>query len=124
VAAASKTATSAGLVISVSGAGTVTSQKPTAGTLVEPGTSVLVTAEDGGPKIPKEYQVKLSTISSIEDPAKRNALRLLITQIANAVDTTASHMRLSVEITVAPETMDTLKDAADNAGAAISTTEI
>jgi len=124
VAAASYAVAAVGLMISVSGDGTVTSQKPAAGTQVDAGTTIAISAESGGVKSPSEYQVKLSTITSIEDAAKRNALRLLITQIANAVDTTASHMRLSVEITVAPETMDTLKEAADNAGAAVSTTEI
>jgi len=47
-----------------------------------------------------------------------------VNQIANAIDTTASHIRLTVEVTVAGSTKDTLCDAAKNAGASSSVTDL
>jgi len=122
---------SAGLMVSASGAGNVTTQAPFAGAQLEPGAVVSLTAavgggiKDGGnAKAASEYQVKISTITSIDDTTKRNALRLLITQLANAIDTTASHIRLTVEVTVPAETKEILEDAAKSAGASASSTEI
>lgn len=131
VAVAAKTIEDAGLVVSVSGTGNITQQSPAAGSQVDAGTTVTVTASvggggagSGGAGSPAEYQVKVSTITSIDDRLHRDALRLLLTQIANAVDDGATHLRLSVEVTVDRTTKDSLKDAADNAGASASVTDL
>jgi hypothetical protein len=118
-----------GLTVSATGLGIVTTQSVSAGTQVDPGSTVTLTVSPaagggfGGSGAP-EYQVKLSTITSIDDTVKRDALRLLVNQIANAIDTTASHIRLTVEVTVAGSTKDTLCDAAKNAGASSSVTDL
>jgi hypothetical protein len=56
---------------------------------------------------------RISTITSIDEPAKRDALRLLVTQIANAIDdTTVSYIAFSVD------------EAAKNAGISSSVTDL
>jgi hypothetical protein len=126
---ATKAMEDAGLTVSAMGLGTVATQSLSAGTQVDPGSTVTLTVTSaggggvGGSGTP-EYQVKLSTITSIDDTVKRDALRLLVNQIANAIDTTASHIRLTVEVTVAGSTKDTLCDAAKNAGASSSVTDL
>lgn len=131
VATATKTIEGAGLGVSFSGSGNVTQQSPAAGAQVAAGTTITVTASAGGggagaggAGAPAEYQVKISTITSIEDQPHRDALRLLLTQIANAVDDGASHLRLSVEVTVEGATKDSLENAADNARASASVTDL
>ena len=118
-----------GLVASVAGTGTVTAQTPPAGVQIEPGSTVTATAvsgghTDGGVSRPTEFQVKVTTISSIDDTAKRDAVRLLVTQIANAIDTSASHVRLTAEVTVTAASKETLTEAANNAGASVSITKL
>lgn len=81
-------------------------------------------SDQGHGNAPIEYQVRVSTITSIDDTAKREALRHLINQIANAVDTSASHIRLTVDVTVKDAAKDALRQAADNAGTSVSITEI
>jgi hypothetical protein len=129
VAMATSTIEAAGLVVSVTGAGNVTTQTPGADIQVDAGSTVMVTAvaggqAGGGSTQPAEYQVKVTTITSIDDVAKRDAVRLLVTQIANAIDTTASHVRLTAEITVTDASKDSLTEAANNAGASVSITEL
>lgn len=129
VATAITTIEAGGLVASVAGAGSVTAQTPAPGVQVEPGSVVGVTAVSsgqttGGLGLATEFQVKLTTITSIDDTAKRDAVRLLVTQLANAIDTSASHLRLTAEVTVTGASKDTLVEAADNAGASISITEL
>jgi hypothetical protein len=119
----------AGLTVSAAGLGIVAAQSLSAGTQVDPGSTVTLTVTPAGGGSPggsgtPEYQVKLSTITSIDDTVKRDALRLLVNQIANAIDTTASHIRLTVEVTVTGSTKDTLCDAAKNAGASSSVTDL
>ena len=129
VEAATKMAAEAGLTVSAVGSGTVATQSPSAGMRVDSGSTVTLTMVHtggggaGGSGV-AEYQVKISTITSIEDTAKRDALRLLVNQIANAIDTTASHIRLAVEVTVTAVTKDTLCAAANNVGATSSVTEL
>lgn len=129
--AAVRTIEDAGLAASVSGSGNVTHQSPVAGSKADVGAAVTLTAAaggggagGGGAASPAEYQVKLSTITSIDDATHRDALRLLLTQIAHAIDTNASHLRLSVEVTVDGPMKDLLKDAAGNAGASAAVTDL
>ena len=127
---ATDTMRAAGLVVAASGGGNVVQQSPVAGSRVAVGTTITLTASAGGGSVgtgitaPPEFQVKVSTITSIDNDAHRDALRLLITQIANAIDTCASHLRLSVEVTVDESTRDSLKQAADNAKASSSVTDL
>ena len=129
VEAATRVLAEAGLTVSAAGSGTAATQSPSAGMRVDSGSTValtLVPTGGGGADGSEiaEYQVKISTITSIEDTAKRDALRLLVNQISNAIDTTASHIRLAVEVTVAAVTKDKLCDAANNADATSSVTEL
>ena len=78
---------------------------------------------DGG-TAPSEYQVRVSTISTLDDTVLRDALRLLVTQIANAIDTGASHIRLTAEVTVDDASRQALEQAADNASVTVSVTEL
>jgi hypothetical protein len=126
---AKKAIEDAGLTVSAAGLGIVETQSLSAGTQVDPGSTVTLTvtpAGGGGPggSGTPEYQVKLSTITSIDDTTKRDALRLFVNQIANAIDTTASHIRLTVEVTVTGPTKDTLCEAAKSAGASSSVTDL
>ena len=129
IAAATAVVEAAGLVVSAIGTGNVTTQTPSPDVQADLGTAVTVTAVSGaqpgsGSVQPTEYQVKMTTITSIDDTAKRDAIRLLVTQIANAIDTAASHVRLTAEVTVTAALKDTLTEAANNAGASVSITEL
>jgi hypothetical protein len=128
VEAATKVIADAGFAVSAPGSGTVATQSPVAGTQAEAGSTVTLTATPAaggatGPGV-AEYQVKVSTITSLDETAKRDALRLLVTQIANAIDGTASHIKLTVEVTVAGSMKDKLCEAAENAGASSSVTDL
>jgi hypothetical protein len=129
VEAARKALADAGLTVSATGSGIVTTQSPSADMQVDFGSMVALTlvpagGVGGGGSGIAEYQVKISTITSIEDTPKREALRLLVNQISNAIDTTASHIRLAVEVTVSDVTKDKLCEAANNADATSSVTEL
>jgi len=127
---ATNTVRAAGLVVAASGSGNIVQQSPVAGSVVDADTTITLTASAGGGSVgsgsiaPAEFQVKVSTITSIDDGAHRDALRLLLTQIANAIDTSASHLRLSVEVTVDASTRDSLQQASDNAKASSSVTDL
>jgi hypothetical protein len=118
----------AGLTISVSGAGNVVTQIPAAGSRLPAGATITVTAVAGGGgtggAAATEYQVRVSTISALDETVVRDALRLLVTQIANAIDAGASHIRLTAEVTVDDPSREALEDAAKLAGVTLSVTEL
>jgi hypothetical protein len=129
IATATTTIEAVGLVAAVIGAGNVITQAPLAGVSIDLGSTVNLAAASGGQggggsTEPSEYQVKVTTIASIDDTAQRDAIRLLVTQIANAIDNAASHIRLTAEVTVTEASKDTLTEAANNAGASVSITEL
>jgi PASTA domain/Protein of unknown function (DUF499) len=118
--------TAAGLAATGTGDGTVVSQNPVAGTKSKEGDVVHVIASSGPAPtpIPTEFQVKISTITSIDDQSHRNALRLLLTQIANAIDGGASHIQLSAEVSVGEGAKQSLEQAAQGANAAVTVTDL
>ena len=126
VKAATDTLQSCGLVAVSSGDGVVTSQDFAVGSRVEAGSRVKLatSAEHPDPHTSTEFQVKVSTIATIDNVGVRDALRLLVTQVANAIDTGASHIQLSVEIAVGREAKDSLEQAARDANAAVTTTDL
>jgi hypothetical protein len=119
----------AGLAISLSGGGNVITQTPAAGSQLTAGATITVTAAaggggTGGGGAATEYQVRVSTISALDETVLRDALRLLVTQIANAIDTGASHIRLTAEVTVDDTSRQALEEAAKQAGVTLSVTEL
>jgi hypothetical protein len=115
-----------GLTITALGNGIVLSQEPAAGAHSRVGDLVHLDASSGpspGP-VPTEFQVKISTITSIDDQGHRNAVRLLLTQMANAVDSGASHLQLSAEITVGEGSKQTLEQVAQDANASVTVTDL
>ena len=75
---------SVGLYLVGSGEGHAVSQRPAAGT--------------GSQFSESEFQVTLSLTKSMSDDSKRNSARQLLRELADAVDTDASHLTLSVKI--------------------------
>jgi PASTA domain len=116
---------SAGLVAEEHGHGTVVSQSPDPGAKAASGAVVQLTATaEPPPPTATEFQVKVSTISSIDEPGLRAALRLLVTQIANAIDGGASHIQISVEITVDEGAKQSLEQAARDANASVAVIDL
>jgi hypothetical protein len=122
---ASTALVSAGLFAEAHGQGTVASQSPDPGAEAASGSVVTLTATAEPPPVtPTEFLVKVSAISSIDEPGLRAALRLLVTQIANAIDGGASHIQFSVEITVDERARQSLEQSARDANATVAVTDL
>ncbi len=56
-------------------------------------------------------------MTSLGDPNTRNAVRMLLNALANAVDDGVSHIQVSIKITATTATKDRIVGRADAAGA-------
>jgi hypothetical protein len=114
-----------GLVPVGDGEGTVATQFPQAGVSVEPGSSIMLkVAGDFGGATTAEHQVSITVTTSLADGTRRDPLRLLFNALANAVDESASHVQMTVKITLPTDAKD---DVVARAGAVtphVSTTEL
>ena len=99
--------------------GVVAEQDPAPGTRVDPGTTITLTlrptAADPKPS-PTEHQVALTITKSLSDSDTRYAVWRLVSTIADAIDTDASHIQMTIKLTTPTAAKDKITDAADNAG--------
>ena len=99
--------------------GLIADQAPTPGTPVEPGTTVTLTlqptAADPKPP-PTEHQVALTITKSLSDAEVRNAIWRLFNTIAEAIDTDASHIQMTIQVITPTTTKDKITKAAQQAG--------
>ena len=99
-------------------AGVVAEQDPAPGTRVDPGTTITLTlrptAADPEPS-PTEHQVALTITKSLSDSEVRIAIWRLFNTIADAIDTDASHIHMTIQLTTLTATKDNIVHAAENA---------
>ena len=100
-------------------AGVVAEQDPAPGARVEPGTTITLTlrptATDPKPS-PTEHQVALTITKSLSDSEVRNAIWRLFSTITDAIDTDASHIHMTIQLTTPTTTKDKIAEAAEQAG--------
>ena len=108
---------SIGLTSTSNGDGAIRSQSPGAGTLIARGSGVVIVVDGKVPMQTTEHQVSISTIKALRDDANaRDAIRNLLNEVKNAVDGDASHIQLSIKITVPTPMKDTIVARAEEAG--------
>lgn len=114
-----------GLWLSGYGDGAIATQVPEAGATVEPNTpvAVLFGGLDGGETI-VEHQVSITVTTSLADDSKRNPLRLLLNSLANAVDESASHVQMTLKITLPTDAKDEVVTKANAVTPHVSTTDL
>lgn len=98
--------------------GDVVQQDPTPGTRVGPGTTITLTLQPPGiPPKPAaaEHQVALTITKSLNDSYVRQACWRLFDAITQAVDTDASHVQLTIQLTAPTATKDNIVTAAESA---------
>ena len=103
--------------------GVVAEQDTSPGTRVDPGTTITIAlhpkADDPKPS-PTEQQVALTVTRSLSDSEVREAIWRLISTIATAIDSNASHIQMTVRLTAPTATTDTIVSAAEAAGLPIT----
>ena len=108
-------------------AGLVVEQTPAAGTRVEGGTTVGVTLRPTTAK-PKprssEHQVALTITSSLSDADVRNAVWSLFSAIAEVIDTDASHVQMTIQVTAPGASKDKIAEAAEAAGLPVTVRDL
>ncbi|MYA16109.1 MAG: DUF499 domain-containing protein [Gammaproteobacteria bacterium] len=112
----------AGLTVATATAGAtgvVTEQDASPGAHVDPGATITLTlqpkAADPKPS-PTEHQVALTITKSLSDAEVRNAIWRLFSTIADAIDTDASHIQMTIQLTTPTATKDKITEAAGQAG--------
>ena len=98
--------------------GVVVEQDPSPGTRLEPGTTITLTLRsrvtDRKPK-PTEHQVALTITKSLSDGDVRNAIWRLFSAIADAIDTDASHVHMTIQLTTPTAGKDKIVEATEGA---------
>lgn len=98
--------------------GVVAAQAPTPGTRVESGATITMTLQPTGEKpqsAPTEHQVTLTITKSLSDDEVRNAIWRLFNTIAEAIDTDASHIQMTIQVTAPSAATDKIAEAAERA---------
>ena len=114
-----------GLVPVGDGEGTVVTQFPQAGVTVEAGSSItLKVVGDNGDATTVEHQVSITVTTSLADDPKRDALRLLFIALANAVDESATHVQMTVKITLPTDVTDEVVAKAEAVTPHVSITDL
>ena len=107
----------AGLVGTSNGAGQITAQDPAAGTKLPSGATVTIKVHSKKPAPIQEHQVSVSVIRALrDDSSARDAVRNLLNEVKNAVDDDASHVQLSIKVTVPTAAKDKIMARAKEAG--------
>lgn len=98
--------------------GNVIEQDPSPGTHVRLGTTITLTVQPAGiPPKPaaSEHQVALTITKSLSDSDVRHSIWRLFDAITQAVDTDASHIQITIQLTAPTATKDNIVNAAENA---------
>ena len=73
----------------------------------------------------QEHLVSVSVIKALrDDSSARDAIRNLLNEIKNAVDDDASHVQLSIKVTVPTATKDKIVARTEEAGITASVTDL
>ena len=109
----------AGLTVATGATGVVAGQDTSPGTRVDPGATITLTlrprSDDPKPPV-TEHQVALTVTKSLSDGDVRNAVWRLFNTIADAIDSDASHVHMTIQLTTPTARKDKLTEAAEQAG--------
>jgi hypothetical protein len=113
-----------GLVLQTTGGGHVASQTPASGTLVRPGSTVSAVLSEGTEPAVEQVTVSMTLNASLSADEERDAVRLLLASLGNAVDESASHVQLIVKITLPVSAKDEVVRRGESAGAYVSSVDL